>query len=137
MGHRPAPRVLIVEDSTLIAMDLEDILKNCGCQIVGPLSSLEQALQALGREAFDVAVVDYRLGNCTAVRLLNALNDRSIPFAICTGTKGSEIRTLYPHTAILPKPCTPEDVFLVVNSLIASLLAGFESKRNLACRPPF
>ena len=81
MGHRPAPRVLIVEDSTLIAMDLEDILKNCGCQIVGPLSSLEQALQALGREAFDVAVVDYRLGNCTAGRLLNALNDRSIPFA--------------------------------------------------------
>ena len=71
----------------------------------------------------DVAVVDYRLGNCTAAPFLNALNDKGIPFAICTGAEGSEIRTLYPHTAVLAKPYTPEDVFLVVNSLIASLLA--------------
>ena len=124
MGLRPAPRVLIVEDGTLIAMGLEDIVKNCGCQIVGPLSSLEQALDTLGHEAFDVAVVDYRLGSRTAVPFLNALNDMSIPFAICTGTEGSEIRTLYPRAAILAKPYTPDDVALVVNSLIASRFAG-------------
>jgi DNA-binding NarL/FixJ family response regulator len=123
MGHRPAPRVLIVEDSTLIAMDLENILKNCGCQIVGPRYSLEQALDALAQDAFDVAVVDYRLANCTAAPFLDALNKRGVPFAICTGAEASEIRTLYPHTAILAKPYAPEDVALVVNSLIASLLA--------------
>ncbi len=124
MGHGPEPRVLIVEDSTLIAMDLEYILKNCGCLIVGPLPSLEQALDALSKETFDVAVVDYLLGPCTAGPFLDALRDRSIPFAICTVATDSEIRSLYPHTAMLAKPYTPEEVALVVNSLIASRLAN-------------
>ncbi len=124
MGHGPAPRVLIVEDSTLIAMDLEDILQRCGCVIVGPVPSLEQAVEALARGSFDVAVVDYRLEYATAAPFLNALNDKGIPFAICTGAPESEIRSLYPHTAILAKPYTPEGVSLVVNSLIASHLAN-------------
>ena len=120
----PPPRVLIVEDNSLIAMDLEDILSNYGCAIVGSTTTVEKALEALEREAIDVAVIDYLLEDGDASPLAKVLNDKGIPFAMCTGANESEISSLYPHTPILSKPFNPADVSHVVNSLIASRLAG-------------
>ena len=51
IGHRPPPRVLIVEDNSLIAMDLEDILRRLRVRsrsVQSPPS--EKALEALSAE---------------------------------------------------------------------------------------
>jgi DNA-binding response OmpR family regulator len=123
-GCRPAPRVLIVEDNTLIAMDLEAILKSNGCEVVGPTAGVEAALDAVGREDIDVAVVDYVLEDGDAAPLAKMLDEKGIPFAICTGSVEGEMSALFPNTPILGKPYNPDDVALVVNSLIASRLAS-------------
>jgi DNA-binding NarL/FixJ family response regulator len=75
----PPPRVLIVEDYSLIAMDREDILSNYGCAIVGSTATVEKAPQALEREIIDVAVVDYLLEDGNASPLAKVLNDKGIP----------------------------------------------------------
>ena len=67
----PPPRVLIVEDNSLIAMDLEDILSNYGCAIVGSTATVEKALEALEREAIDVAVIDYLRGTSQLAKVLD------------------------------------------------------------------
>ena len=61
MGRQPSPRILIVEDNTLIAMDLEDILEGFGCQVVGPVGTVREALALLKELQVDVAVVDFQL----------------------------------------------------------------------------
>ena len=123
--HRlPAPRVLVVEDNTLIAMDLEEILKTYGCQVVGPSCSVTEALTLLADGSVDVAVVDYLLEDGTAAPLAKALDEKGIPYAICTCAREDEICSLYPRTPILGKPYNPDDVSLVVNSLMASRLAS-------------
>ena len=124
MGQQPPPRVLLVEDNALIAMDLEDIFEGFGCEVIGPVGTLKEALERLDQEQIDVAVVDYLLEDGNAGPLAETLNERSIPFALCTGAGEGEISSLFPHTPILSKPYNPDDVSLVVNSLIASRLAG-------------
>ncbi|MBY0558667.1 response regulator [Hyphomicrobium sp.] len=123
-GHVRPPRVLLVEDNTLVALDLEDILRGYGCQVIGPSATVRDALEALEREEIDIAVVDYLLEDGEAAPLARSLDVKGIPFAICTGAGVAELSSLYPNTPILAKPYNPDDVSIVVNSLIASRLAA-------------
>jgi DNA-binding NarL/FixJ family response regulator len=54
-------RVLIVEDEFLVALQLEDDLKELGGEPVGPYGDLASATDAARREEFDVAVLDINL----------------------------------------------------------------------------
>jgi CheY-like chemotaxis protein len=116
--RRPqAPRVLIVEDNTLIAMDLEDILEADGCHVLGPSVSVTEALGLLERAIADVAIVDHMLEDGTAAHLAKVLDERGIPYAICTAAREDKIRPLYPDKPILGKPYNAEDISLVVDDL--------------------
>ena len=55
-------RVLIVEDEALVAFQLEDMLADLGCAIIGPASRVNQALDLLGRQTIDTAVLDLNVG---------------------------------------------------------------------------
>ncbi|MBS0270140.1 MAG: response regulator [Proteobacteria bacterium] len=120
----PAPRVLLAEDNTLIGLDLEVILKGYGCRVIGPILSVRDALELLSTEDVDIAVIDYLLEDGEAAPLARALDEKGIPFAICTGGGEEDLGMLYPNTPFLAKPYNPDDVSMVVNSLIASRLAN-------------
>lgn len=119
-----APRVLVVEDNALIGMDLEDILNSYGCQVIGPRVSVQDAMIEIQAGTVDVAVLDFMLEDGTAAPLAKALDDKGIPFAMCTGAGEAQMSTLFPNTPILNKPYCPEDVSRVLNSLVASRLAS-------------
>lgn len=122
--HLTPPRVLLVEDNALIALDLEELLKGYGCCVIGPSVTVREALDILHSEQVDIAVVDYLLEDGEAEPLARALDSKGIPYAICTGAAGDKLGLLFPNTPILGKPYNPEDVSIVVNSLIASRLAN-------------
>ncbi len=124
LGQFPPPRVLLAEDNALIALDLEEILKGYGCRVIGPILSVRDALELLSTEDVDIAVVDYLLEDGEAAPLARALDDKGIPFAICTSGSEENLGTLFPNTPVLAKPYNPDDVSMVVNSLIASRLAN-------------
>jgi DNA-binding response OmpR family regulator len=115
--HPRAPRVLIVEDNTLIAMDLEDILEADGCDVLGPSVSVTEALGLLESVSADVAIVDHMLEDGTAARLAEVLAEKGVPYAICTAAGADKIRPLYPNRPILGKPYNAEDILLVVDDL--------------------
>jgi PAS domain S-box-containing protein len=58
---RPAPRVLVVEDEALIALDLEVRLERLGYRVVGTADEADAACELALREEPDVVLMDIRL----------------------------------------------------------------------------
>jgi DNA-binding NarL/FixJ family response regulator len=119
-----APVVLVVEESSLIALDLEQLLADCSCRVVGPFVDAREALERLEREHADVAIVDYGLDGTLVEPLLHALNVKGIPFALCVEADRHRISARYPKTPIIAKPYTEDDVARMIDILMACRLAN-------------
>jgi DNA-binding response OmpR family regulator len=78
-------RVLIVEDEALVAFLLEASLEEFGCIPVGPCFSVAKALEAVGTETFDLAVLDVNLNGEKVYPVAYALAERHIPFLFVSG----------------------------------------------------
>jgi CheY-like chemotaxis protein len=78
-------RALVAEDSLLILMSLEMLLEHQDVTIVGPASTVAEAL-ALARAAeFDIAILDVNLHNELIFPVADALRELGIPFIFTTG----------------------------------------------------
>jgi PAS domain S-box-containing protein len=75
--------VLIVEDSMLLALELEAALADAGATTIGPAASVEEAL-ALINSDIDVALIDADLNGQSAAPVAFALNKAGIPFILAT-----------------------------------------------------
>ena len=78
-------RVLVVEDETMVAWLLEDMLADLGCAVVGPAARVNQALAMLDAEAIDAAVLDVNLNGQMSYPVADALAARGVPFVFSTG----------------------------------------------------
>lgn len=78
-------RVLVVEDAFLVALDLSDELAEAGCDVVGPASSVEQALEEIDGVDLDGAVLDVNLNGERSFPLAEHLAARDVPFVFLTG----------------------------------------------------
>src|ERR1700730_10366056 len=56
-------RVFIVEDESLLALLLEDMLADLGCTIVGTASTVAAAVDAIPKANAGAAVLDIKLGD--------------------------------------------------------------------------
>jgi PleD family two-component response regulator len=54
-------KVLVVEDEMMIAMLIEDMLDEFGCKAVGPATNVPRALELIGKESIEIAVLDLNL----------------------------------------------------------------------------
>mgnify|MGYP001028427334 CR=1 FL=1 len=61
MTEPPDLRVLIVEDQALLAMELELVLVDCGCDVVGCAMDRAGAFDVADRERPDLALIDVNL----------------------------------------------------------------------------
>ncbi|MGQ0443651.1 MAG: response regulator [Beijerinckiaceae bacterium] len=57
-------RVFLVEDESLIAMLLVDMLADIGGTVVGVASRLDEAIEKASSLTFDVAILDVNLNGC-------------------------------------------------------------------------
>ena len=70
-------RILVVEDEALIAMDLEWTLRQSGCEVVGPVATLGDAVRAAATEhPLDGAILDVNLGRERVFPVADLLADR-------------------------------------------------------------
>lgn len=61
MAHRPDLRVMIVEDQALLAMELELVLTDSGCDVIGCAMDRASAFAIAERERPDLALIDVNL----------------------------------------------------------------------------
>ena len=78
-------RVLVVEDETLIAVLIEDMLAAMECEIVGPIGKLETAIQTAKESKFDIAVLDITFRGGKVYPVAEDLLARGVPFVLASG----------------------------------------------------
>jgi CheY-like chemotaxis protein len=97
-------RILVVEDEGLVAMMIEDLLEDLGCELAGSLASVGAALAWIeaGGDA-DGALLDVNLGGEPVFPVAEALRARGIPFAFATGY-GEAQDARFKDAVLLGKP---------------------------------
>lgn len=79
VGHFVGRRILIVEDEHLLAIELEDELRELGAVVVGPASSVDAGMALLRLETVEGAILDINLGGEMVFGLADELVGRGIP----------------------------------------------------------
>ncbi|PJK31377.1 response regulator [Minwuia thermotolerans] len=82
-------RVLVVEDEALIALDLRNMLEGFGCTVVGPVATVENAVEATERDRPEAALLDEVLGEASVAPVAEELRRRGIPYAVVSGYSAS------------------------------------------------
>lgn len=112
---QPRKSILIIEDEPLIAMEVEEILRDAGFATLGPAASLQEAMDAVQKLRFDVALVDGNLMGETVGALIDALESRKIPYIVVTGFARDHFPNLPPRASLVAKPLSPRILLEAVN----------------------
>lgn len=107
---QPVRRVLIIEDEPLLAMEIEEILSNRGYISIGPIASLDVAIEAIEQAKFDIALVDGNLYGRSAEQILRTLASRRHPHVVLTGVSQPRSPQLGADAVVLSKPLRAEDL---------------------------
>src|ERR1700749_324114 len=98
-------RIILAEDEALIALELERMLVDFGCDVVGPVASVEGVLENVERGGFDGAGLDVNLRGRRTFQILPKLQKLGLRLII---TSGSDDVTLFPPpfrtVPRIPKP---------------------------------
>jgi CheY-like chemotaxis protein len=109
--------ILVLEDETMVAMLLEDMLGDLGCRVVGPVATVDAALAKLQERAVDAALLDVNLSyGQSGYPVAEALAARNIPFAFVTGYGAG---TLHPEFRSRPTLQKPFHTSALVDVLLA------------------
>lgn len=103
-GSAAAVNVLLVEDDSLLALHITQALRQHGCAIIGPASSVEQAKELLERDTPDLAVLDINLGKETAESVARWLRDHEIPFVGLSSYTQTQAPPIFRDAPYLSKP---------------------------------
>lgn len=85
LAHGHGRTVLVVEDETIIALDIQDVLEECGLQVLGPAATVRGALDLLAAERSDAAVLDLNLHGEASTPVARALRAMNVPFVVASG----------------------------------------------------
>jgi two-component sensor histidine kinase/PAS domain-containing protein/ActR/RegA family two-component response regulator len=83
-GNIAGLKILIVEDSLLLALELEQGLTDLGAHIVGTAAEVSEAMAMIDRP-FDAAVLDANLNGASVMPVAEALHAMGRPFIFATG----------------------------------------------------
>jgi two-component SAPR family response regulator len=103
-------RILVVEDEMLIAVLIEDVLKELGCIIVGLASKLDVALRLARDETMDAAILDVAIRGGYVYPVADLLLARGIPFVLASGYGNWVLPEALREQPRLIKPFTQEDL---------------------------
>jgi len=112
-------RILVVEDEMIVAMLIEDILMDGGATVVGPAARVNKALDLLGTESVDAALLDVNLAGENTMPVAEELRRRGIPFAFATGYGVAGVPDGFAGQPLLQKPFQERDLQEVLTRVLA------------------
>lgn len=97
-------RIMIVEDAEELAEGLAEAVRRAEGRIIGPLDSVEDALDFLNTERIDAAILDTELVDRDVTPVARQLMIRKIPFVLYTdGALPNELETCDPALPVFEK----------------------------------
>ena len=113
-------KIFIVEDETLVLFNLEDILADLSCTIVGQAMSLSEAERlAAVVDMPDAAILDVNIGGARVFPAAKILAERQIPILFATGYGRDGLPDEWQDRPVIVKPYTQHDVSRALDQLLA------------------
>jgi CheY-like chemotaxis protein len=103
-------RILVVEDSPVVAPFTADVLGELGCEVVGPAPNMAAARELIEGEAIDGALMDVHIRGERVFPLCDLLESRAVPFILTSGYADWQIPEKLESRPRLQKPYTIEQV---------------------------
>lgn len=97
-------RILILEDETLVALDLADQLEDAGHSVVGPASSIDHALDLIDANGIDCAVIDANIRGVAPSAVVERLAATGTPFVYLSGYAPGSLDDALPAGEHMSKP---------------------------------
>jgi CheY-like chemotaxis protein len=98
-----SPCVLVVEDEMLVAMMLEEMLKDLGYRVI-KAARLAKAASLAATEPIAFAILDVNLAGMASYPVAEELRRRGIPFVFATGYAPGSLRAEFQDCPVLRKP---------------------------------
>jgi DNA-binding LytR/AlgR family response regulator len=112
--------VFVLEDESLVLFNMEDILAELDCRVVGPAMRLDEA-DAMFELACgaDVAILDVNVAGKHVFPLAERLAARGLPLVFATGYGRAGLPDSWQQTPVLQKPYTKAQVEAALNEVRA------------------
>ena len=109
------PRVLVVEDEYLIALEVERALEEEGAEVIGPVASVQATLDLIEQSGhLDAAVLDINLHGEDAYPIAESLQRKGVPFVFTTGYGAATISKQFAGVRLFEKPVDPKKIVLAL-----------------------
>jgi len=102
-GHR----ILLVEDESLIALDLKSIIWKARGSVAAHAANLAQAMTLADTPGLSLAILDFRLGAETSLPVAAKLWAHGVPFLFHTACCSSDVFAAWPQVPVVLKPAAP------------------------------
>lgn len=118
------PKILIVDDEVLLAMEVEMILTDAGFEAIGPVHSVPAALDLIDTTRPDGAVLDVNLDHRgTSNAVADRLEALGVPFIFLTGYAPEHIPDPQRARQVIGKPFIEADLLKAVSDLVGAQTA--------------
>ena len=115
--------VLILEDEALVAMMMEDIVRELGVETVHVHADAAAAKELASTGDVDCAVLDVIVRDGDSAEIADILLLRGIPFAFSTGSGLDSLPERHRHLPILTKPFADDDLRMLLLDMVAATRA--------------
>lgn len=113
-------RILVVEDEVLIGIEIAEILKDAGFDILGPVTTVGRALEQLESETCDAAVLDINLGKETSEPVAKLLSKMGTPYLSVSGRSVEDRPAAFSGSLHLAKPIQSALLVKEVGQMLAT-----------------
>jgi CheY-like chemotaxis protein len=114
-----AARILIAEDEFLVAVLLEQDVTEAGYRVIGPFTRFPEALDAVRRGGFDLALLDINMNGQMAYPLADELLTRGVPFIFLSGYGAQDLPERFRDCPRISKPYDASTLLREIARLIA------------------
>src|SRR5881275_2420314 len=109
-GELRGRRILVIEDSPVLAPFTADVLADLGCDVVGPAPNMAVAREMVDEGEFDAALMDVHIRGERVFPLCELLAAKGVPFVLTSGYADWGIPEKWDDRPRLQKPYTIEQV---------------------------
>lgn len=117
-GRLKDRKILVVEDETIVAFLLEDMLIGLGCETVWHASSVKEGIALLASHRPDGAVLDVNLGDELVYPLAERLAGLKIPFIFATGYGPGAIQERWRRQPMVQKPYNDRSLAMALSQAL-------------------
>lgn len=131
---RKGRRILLVEDSPVVAPFTADLLGELGCVVVGPAPNMAAARELAEAGEFDAAMIDVHIRGERVFPICEILQAKDVPFIFTSGYADWQMPEKWLDRPRLQKPYTLDQVQASLEALFEARPSARERKADADAR---